>query len=112
MVPINPDYRCRNMHSIFVGMHGAALFHILMMNIDRPKCCAVVEMYHKRWSQLKKFGHPPSVGNMARFLSIKHYTILSNEEDEVETIRKRGKGTVVDIPALKVAAAGAIAHLA
>ena len=61
---------------------------------------------------MKRFGHPPSVGNIARFLGIKHYILLSNEEDEIETIRKRGKGTLVDIPALKVAAAGAIAHLA
>ena len=93
-------------------MHGAALFHMLGMNVDDAKCCAVVEMYHKRWSQFATHGHPPSVGNMARFLGIHHSYVLSNEKDDVSSIRSRGEGTVVDVASLKTAVEAAIAALA
>lgn len=98
--------------SVLVGMHGAALFHMLGMNVDHPKCCAVVEMYHKRWSQFATHGHPPSVGNMARFLGIRHSYVLSDEKDDVSTIRSRGQGTVVAIAALKTAVEAAVAAMA
>jgi len=39
--------------SLLIGMHGAALFHLLTMNVGAPRCCGVVELYHKRWSKVR-----------------------------------------------------------
>jgi|MDSY01.2.fsa_nt_gb hypothetical protein len=97
--------------SILVGMHGAALFHILSMNIEAPRCCAVIEMYHKRWSQNEVHGNPPSIGNVARFLGIRHSILKSSEVEEVSTIRNRGEGTVVNVGELRKITIGAVQAL-
>ena len=49
---------------------------------------------------------------MARFLGIRHSYVLSDEKDDVSTIRSRGQGTVVAIAALKTAVEAAVAAMA
>jgi hypothetical protein len=89
-------------------MHGAALFHLLSMDVGSPACCGVVELYHKRWSQSDAV---PTVSNMARFLNMEYEVLRSTEPESVAEIRKRGKGTFVDAVGLRSATERAIARL-
>ena len=89
-------------------MHGAALFHLLTMNIGSPACCGVIELYHKRWSQSEAV---PTVANMARFLGMDYSVLRSREEESVKVIRNRGTGTVVDAAALRELAIKSIGNL-
>lgn len=94
--------------SLLIGMHGAALFHLLEMDIGaRPT--AIIEMYHKKWSQPQY--PPPSVSTMAKFLGIDYYVLRSNETETPQEISKRGTGTMVDTDGLRSVAATAIAKL-
>lgn len=89
-------------------MHGAALFHLLSMDVDSAVGCGVIELYHKRWSQSEAV---PTVSNMARFLGVDYYKLKSKETESVPEIRKRGKGTMVDAIELRQIATSAIAKL-
>ena len=89
-------------------MHGAALFHLLAMNVGAPQCCGVIELYHKRWSQSEAV---PTVSNMARFLGMEYSVLRSKEVETVAEIRARGKGTFVDADELRELATRAIASL-
>lgn len=94
--------------SLLVGMHGAALFHLLSMDVGASACCGVVELYHKRWSQSEAV---PTVSNMARFLDMEYEVVRSVEPESVAEIRRRGKGTFVDTENLRRAAEKAIGRL-
>jgi len=89
-------------------MHGAALFHLLSMDVGASACCGVVELYHKRWSQSEAV---PTVSNMARFLDMEYEVVRSVEPESVAEIRRRGKGTFVDTENLRRAAEKAIGRL-
>ena len=78
------------------------------MNLESPKCCGVIELYHKRWSQSEAV---PTVVNMARFLRLDYSVLRSAETESVKTIRSRGTGTVVDATALRELAVRAVSRL-
>lgn len=89
-------------------MHGAALFHLLSMDVDSAVGCGVIELYHKRWSQSEAV---PTVSNMARFLGVDYYKLRSKEVESVQEIKSRGKGTMVDAVELRQIATTAVAKL-
>ena len=108
-IPYSEQIQLVHNTSLLIGMHGAALFHLLTMNLGSPRCCGVIELYHKRWSQSAAV---PTVSNMARFLGVEYAVLRSKEIETVEEIRKRGKGTFVDAPALRELAIKAVIALA
>jgi hypothetical protein len=94
--------------SLLVGMHGAALFHLLAMDVDSVAGCGVVELYHKRWSQSLAV---PTVSNMARFLGVDYYVLRSKEIETVQEIKNRGNGTMVDATELRQIVTDAVAKM-
>mmetsp|Transcript_21774 Transcript_21774/g.44720 ORF Transcript_21774/g.44720 Transcript_21774/m.44720 type:complete len:294 (+) Transcript_21774:1315-2196(+) len=107
-IPFQEQLEVVHNTSLLIGMHGAALFHLLSMNLESPKCCGVIELYHKRWSQSEAV---PTVVNMARFLRLDYSVLRSAETESVKTIRSRGTGTVVDAKALRELAVRAVFRL-
>lgn len=107
-IPYSEQIKLAHNTSLLIGMHGAALFHLLSMDVDSMSCCGVIELYHKRWSQNEAV---PTVMNMARFLGFDYRVLRSSESENVKQIRHRGTGTMVDSTSLRSLATEAVKHL-